>query len=331
MTPKFIFTCILVFSVSLNIFSQRMDGAGGGNSSIGISYTGVPVQSFKDTSGGFGYHALGLNISLPLFSNRDKIVDNMQKDGKMHFYQVSGRAAFDAFHSTIGFLKDQRNFYAASAGLGGIFSSGKKSFISTEATIGIAADDEVIKGNDLKYRFAGSFIVNNRHSATVMYQYGIVFTYAFGRPLPLPVLGIRKKFSKTWTFSAILPAVIQFTDRLNKQMSVSFLIRPVGNRFQLQNKNDFYNSPSSTVYLQLRQFELGASWQYRFAKQFSLSADAGFLSGGKIKITEPEDIKTIVYSANTKAGVRFRVSLRYHLPHKKTGANALDDEMLRLN
>ncbi len=301
-----------------------------GSTSIGISYTGVPAQSFKDTSGGFGYHAFGVNVNVPLFGNRDKIMENLKKDGKLHFYQVAAHGSFETFRATVGFLKEQRNFYAASAGLGGMFSAGKKNVILADASMGIATDGLVIKGDDLKYRFTGSFIVNNRHSASVSYQYGIVFTYAYGRPLPLPVLGIRKKFSDTWTFSAILPVSIQFTDKLSKDMNISFLIRPAGNRFQLQNKNDF-STTSSNVYLQLRQFELGASWQYRFAKQFSLGAELGLLGGGKLKVTEPENIKTILYTASTKPGARLRVSLRYSLPHKKTGGSNLEDDMLRVN
>jgi len=304
-----------------------MDPAGG---SIGISYTGVPAQSFKDTSGGFGYHAFGININVPLFGNRGKVIENMKQDGKPHFYQVAGHAGFETFRSTIGFLKEQRNFYTASAGLGAMFSSGKKNIILADASIGIASDGLVMNAGDQKYRFSGSFIVNHRHSASTLYQYGLVFTYAYGRPLPLPVLGIRKKFSGTWIFSAILPVSLEFTDRFSKNMSISFLLRPSGNRFQLQNKGDF-NTASSNVYLQLRQFQLGALWQYRFAKQFSLGAEAGFLGGGKLKFTEPEDRKTILYAASTKPGARFRLSLRYHLPHKKTGVGNLEDEMLRVN
>jgi Domain of unknown function (DUF6268) len=327
LTTRLILTCTLLFALSSHAFAQRMDPTSG---SIGISYTGVPAQSFKDTSGGFGYHALGITISVPLFGNRNKIVENIKSDGRPHFYQVAAHAGFESLHSTIGFLKEQRNFYTASAGLGGMFSSGKKNIILADLSIGIASDGQVIENNNLKYRFSGSFIVNHRHSASVMYQYGLVFTYAYGRPLPLPVLGIRKKFSRTWVFSAILPVSLQFTDKLSKDMSISFLLRPSGNRFQLQNKNDF-NTASPTVYLQLRQFELGASWQYRLAKQFSLGAEAGLLGGGTLKFTEPEDRKTILYAASTKAGVKFRLSLRYHLPYKKTAAGNMEEDMLRVN
>jgi len=327
LTPKLIVTCTLFFTFFCRGFAQRMEPA---NGSIGISYTGLPAQSLKDTSGGFGYHALGISASVPLFGNRNKIVENLEQDGKLHFYQVAAHGGFETFRSTIGFLKEQRNFYVTSAGLGGMFSSGKKSIILADASIGIASDGEVIKNDGVKYRFSGLFIVNHRHSASVMYQYGLVFTYAYGRPLPLPVLGIRKKISGTWTVSAILPVSLQFTGKCSKNMTIGFLIRPAGNRFQLQNKNDFATT-SSNVYLQLRQFELGASWQYRFAKQFSLGAEAGLLGGGKLKFTEPEDRKTVLYAASTKPGARFRVSLRYHLPHKKTGAGNMEEEMLRVN
>lgn len=327
MTARLPVISLLFIVLSYRSFAQRMDMNGGG---IGISYSQSPTQPFKDTTGGFGYHAVGITVSVPLFGNRNRLKETTIKDSRPHFYEISAHGSFEQLHSTIGFLKEQRNFYTASAGFGVFFYNGSKNIILANLSMGIAGDGLVIKNNNLKYRFSGSFIVNHIHSMSVMYQYGLVFTYAYGRPLPLPVLGIRKKFARTWAFSAILPVALQVSDRLNKQMTLSFSVRPAGNRYQLQNQNDF-NTASTTVYMQLRQFELGFLWQYHFAKQFSLGAEAGLLGGGKLKFTEPEDRKAILYQASTKAGARFRLSLRYRLPHKKAGANMPEDDMLRLN
>ncbi len=330
MTAKQIAACAFFLTASYCGFSQRMDLTGG---SIGISYTVLPTQSLKDTSGGFGYHAFGVNLNIPLFGNRYKIVANTLQDGHPHFYQVSGHANFESMQSNIGFITPaSRTIYQAGAGFGGLFYNGKKNIILADLNMGISSDGLAIKNDDLKFRYSGSFIVNHIHNSTVMYQYGLVLNYAFGRPLPLPVLGIRKKFAKNWTFSAILPVSLQLADRLNKKMSVSVSIRPSGNRFQLENRQNF-NTTSSSVYMQLRQFELGLSYQYRFAKQFSFGAEAGLLAGGKLRFTEPNDNKTIIYQSGIKPGARFRFSLRYHLPHKKTAGNKMDieNELLRMN
>ena len=329
MTTRLIATCLLFLAVSYNGIAQRMDLTGG---SIGVSYTQSPSQSFKDTTGGFGYHALGANINIPLFGNRHKMIENAWKGGKPRFYQVSGHAGFESLRSTIGFINGTRTIYQASAGLGGLFYNGKKNIILTDLSVGIASDGLAVQSHDARYRFSGSFIVNHLHSPSVTYQYGIALNYAYGRPLPLPVLGIRKKFAKTWSFSAILPVIVQFTDKLNKEMNLSFLLRPAGNRFQLQNQNNF-NTVSPAVYMQLRQFELGLSWQYRFVPQFSFGAEAGLLAGGKLKFTEVGDLKTILYQTGMKPGATFRLSLRYHLPHKKTIGNNTDMEgdILRVN
>jgi hypothetical protein len=330
LTTLKIATVFLLILFSYRGFAQRMDATG---SSISVNYTVLPTHSFKDTTGGFGFNAVGANINIPLFGNRNKIINNVVQDGTPHFYQIATHEGFEALYSTIGFIQTQRTFYTASAGLGGLFYNGKKNVFLVDASIGIASDGLTIQNNDQQYRFSGSFIVNHIHSTSTSYLYGIVLTYAYGRPLPLPVLGIHTKFSKSWSFSAILPVSIQFTDRFNKDMSLAFGIRPSGNRFQFQNKNDFDSSTSSTVYMQLRQFQLAATYTYRFSKSFSFSAEAGLLAGGNLKFTEQNDRKIILSQEDVKAGTKFRVSLRYHLPRKKiTGNNNIDidNEMFRM-
>jgi hypothetical protein len=332
MASKRILTCILLLVLaqySFSQFAQRMDMTGGG---IGASYTVMPTRSFKDTTGGFGYQAFGGSLNLQLFGNRNKIAQNISDNKSPHFYQTSFHAGFESLNSTIGFVQTQRSFYTASAGLGGLFYNGKKNIFLIDASVGFASDQFVFQNNDVQYRFTGSFIVNHIHSASVMYFYGIAFSYAYGRPLPLPVLGIRKKFSKKWSMTAILPLSVDFTDRMNKDMSLNFLLRPLGNRFQFENKNDFDTS-SSTVYMQLRQFELGTSYIWRFAKQFSFSAEAGLLGGGNVKFTEINSPKTILYESGIKGGTKFRFSIRYLFTQKKATPENLDfeNEMFRMN
>ena len=329
LTVKQIAAGIGLLVLSLHGFAQRMDPTGG---SIGVSYTALPSQSFKDTSGGFRYNAFGININIPLFGNRTKIIENTLQEGRPHFYEISGHANFESLHSTIDFIETPRTIYQASAGFGGLFYNGKKNIIFADLNVGVASDGLAIQNSDAKYRFFGLFIVNHLQTTSLTWQYGVVFSYAYGRPLPLPVLGVRKKFARTWSFSAVLPVSVQVTDRLNKDMNISFLLRPAGNRFQLQNLNDF-NTTSPTVYMQLRQFELGLSYLYRFTKQFSFGAEAGLLAGGKLKFTEVNDFKTILYQTGMKPGAKFRLSLRYRLPHKKANNNNvdMDGEMLRVN
>jgi hypothetical protein len=329
LTAKPISGSIVFILLSFHVFAQRMDLTGG---SVGVSYTAEPSQSFKDTSGGFKYQALGININVPLFGNRYKRNENILRDGKPHFYEISVHAALESYQSTIDFIEATRNIYQASAGLSGLFFTKKKNIILADANIGIASDILTVRASAQKYRFSGLFIVNHIQNASLTWQYGIVMNYAYGRPLPLPVLGIRKKFGSTWTLSAILPVSVQVTDRLNKNMNIGFLLRPSGNRFQLQNQNDF-NTTSSNVYMQLRQFELGTNYLYKFTRQFSFTAEAGLLAGGKLKFTEADDSKTVLYQTGLKPGVRFRLGLRYRLPHQLIKGNDVDmgGEMFRVN
>ena len=329
MIAKPITACILLFILSHSVIAQRLDPAGG---SIGISYTLQPVQPFKDTVGGFGIHGWGAHLSLPLLGNRHQILPQLKERERPHFYQVSAHANFESYRSGIGFITNDRTIYQASAGLGWLSYNGKKDILLADLNIGISSDGLAIQSHDERYRFSGLFIVNHIQNISLTWQYGLIFTYAYGRPLPLPVLGMRKKISRNWTIAAVLPVSLRFTDRLNKNMRIDFLLRPSGNRFQLQNQHNF-NTGSPTVYMQLKQFQLGASWLYRFAPQFSIETEAGLLAGGKLRFTEPDDARSVLYQTTMKPGFRGRVSLRYHLFSKRSAGDLPDNgtDLLRGN
>ena len=329
LTTKLITTCVLLLILKNSLIAQKLDPAGG---SLGISYTLQPLQPFKDTVGGFASHGWSVHLSLPLFGNREKVLPAIKDGERPHFYQVSGHANFESLRAGIGFIAGDRTIYQASAGLGWLSYNGKKDILLADLNIGISSDAPAIQNHDERYRFSGLFLVNHIQNNSLTWQYGLVFTYAYGRPLPLPVLGMRKKISRTWTVAAVLPVSLRFTDRLNKNMRIDFLLRPSGNRFQLQNQHNFGTS-SSTVYMQLKQFQLGASWLYRFAPQFSIETEAGLLTGGKLRFTEPDDNKSVLYQTTMKPGFRGRISLRYHLFHKRSAGEMPDNgaDLLRVN
>ncbi len=314
---------IILCAICLTSHAQAQFNASG--SGIGLSYSILPNRDFKDTTGKFGYAAYGINAHVPLFGNRSKIKDEIMSGEMPHFYETSLHASFESLPFTIGFITPSHQVYNGSAGLGLIFNSKKNIFIAN-AGIGIAADDQVIKNNDTRYRFSGAFIVNNRHSSTTTYMYGIVFTYAYGRPLPLPVLGIHKKFSATskWSISGILPVSVQLNDKISKAQRLSFFVRPAGNRFQFSNQGSLPTT-SSYAYMQVRQFQLGSSYNYKFSKSFSFNADAALLFGGSLKFTEESDTKTVLSQATIKPGPSLKIGIRYNFSKKRNNNN--DDFM----
>lgn len=284
-----------------------------GSSSIGISYTLEPERNFKNTSGGYKYSAVGMNAKIPLFGKRTIATG--------HFFETSLQADLQTTSTSFGFINNDRNFLHGSLGLGAVmFNGGKNMYIMNVAT-GIAADKDVISKNNTRYRFSGAFIVNHQHSSTTIYQYGVVFTYAYGKPLPLPILGIRTKLSANWTFSTILPAEVSFTDKLNTKMGLNFSIRPAGNRYQFDNQANF-STTSSTVFLQLREFQLSTALNYKLSREFSITGDAGFLVGGRLRFTEQDDVNTSLFETTVKPGVILRVSLRYRFPRKMQNGSA---------
>jgi len=300
-------------------FAQRMDMTGG---SIGAVFSAVPTRSFKDTTGGFGYQAVGINFNFPLFgSKKNPVGDEPNKS----FYEISAHGAFESENASIGFFPGDRHLYTAGAGFGAIWYNGGKNIFLIDASLGVAADQYVLQNNDEQYRFTGSFIVDNMHRSTFSIFYGAAFTYAYGRPLPLPVLGLRKKLSRAWSMTVLLPLSLDFNDRINKDMSLRFLIRPAGNRFQLQN-NGVFDSASTRLYMQLREFEFGISYLYRFAKHFAFSAEAGLLGGGHLTFADADNTSDKIYETGMKPGAKFRLSVRYRFLHARVQSNKIDFE-----
>ena len=193
------------------------------------------------------------------------------------------------------------------------------------ASVGIATDQFTIDKNNTNYRFTGSFIVNHLHSNKTIYQYGATVTCLYGTPLLFPILGIRTKIAKNWTFSTILPAEISFINKINTQTGLIFSLRPSENRFQFDNQGNV-NTNLSSLFLQVRQFQLGTAVFYKLSKSFMLNGDVGFLVGGKFQFTEQETPSNILYKTTLNAGTVFRLSLRYRIPRKKEiGENKLQD------
>ena len=330
MKQKSILLAIGILLLTGSSFAQRMDLTGG---TVSVGRTETPDRALKDTSGSYGNHSLNIHVSLPLFGNREKLEGNKTKDSHVKFYQTSIHAGYTTGTTDIGVINQQRNFYSGSAGLGGLFYNGQNNIIQADANLGFSADQQSFEAHDVAPRFSGSFIIHHTSSPTLSLQYGAVFTYVYGRPMLLPVFGIRKKFSgSSWSVSGILPLNLQVTDRLNKNMGLSFFIRPSGDRFQIQNQN-YFNSTATTLYMGLRQFEAGSSFYYRLSKSFSFDASAGYLTAGTLKFTDASSSRTSLYQTGISSGAQFKLSLRYHLPHKRSNGNNIDmdGELFRVN
>ncbi len=295
----------IVISAVLMLFcikgaAQSMASASSGG--IGVFYTLEPQRKFRNAAGGYKYYTTGFNAKIPLFGSRP--------DNPQHFFETSLQADLQTTSATFGFISNKRNFVNGSLGMGAIIDNGGKNTYLLGASLGISADEDVINKSNTRYRFAGSFIVNHKHSSKTLYQYGAMLTYSYGKPLPLPVAGIRTKISADWTFSAILPVEVSFMNKFSEKAGIHFTIRPAGNRFQFDNQGNFATA-SPTVFLQLREFQVGTSLYYKLCKRFTVTGETGLLLGGKLNFTEQDDSKTSVFETGVKPGPMFRLSLHY--------------------
>ena len=287
--------------------------------SISLFFMQQPERTFKSGTNIYTYQSMGLNAKIPLYGHT-----NIKT---RHLFQTFLQADVLSANAQFGALSNSRQFINSSLGLSGFYYSGGKNSYLFNIGIGEAADTKVIENSNMLLRFNGSFIVNHRQNEQTSYLYGTVFTYAFGKPLPLPILGIRTRLSSQWTFTGILPAEISFTDKLNKQSGISFIIRPSGNRYQFNNQSNFATA-SSTVFMQLRDFLLAGHYYYHVSSAFTFDGEAGFLLGGKLNFIEQENKDQTVYSAGLKAGLLFKLSLKYRFSSNKNKTDLGADEFM---
>jgi hypothetical protein len=312
---KWLVILLLIGCVQLQAQLKNINQQG----SISLFFIQQPERSFKSGSNKYTYQSIGLNAKIPLFGYANYKT--------RHLFQTFLQADVQTANAQFGALSNSRQFINSSLGISGLYYSGRKNSYLFHIGIGEAADTKVIEHSNMLLRVNGSFIVHHRQNDKTSYLYGAVFTYAFGKPLPLPVLGIRTKLSEQWIFTGILPAEISFTDKLNQHSGISLLIRPSGNRFQFDNQNNFATG-SSTVFMQLRDFLLAGHYYYHVSSAFTIDGEAGFLLGGKLNFIEQENKNQTVYAASLKAGLLFKLSLKYRFSTNTNKRDLAVDEFV---
>ena len=96
----------------------------------------------------------------------------------------------------------------------------------------------------------------------------------------------------------------------------------------IYNNQSNFATASSTVFMQLRDFLLAGHYYYHVSSAFTFDGEAGFLLGGKLNFIEQENKDQTVYSAGLKAGLLFKLSLKYRFSSNKNKTDLGADEFM---
>ncbi|MFA9214701.1 MAG: DUF6268 family outer membrane beta-barrel protein [Candidatus Methylacidiphilales bacterium] len=157
------------------------------------------------------------------------------KNNTLTFSQISVLPALQLGNASFGAPNLDRTLINLRLSLLGIFhTSAKSTFLVTATTF---ANEDEYTLPDATLRYAGIFLYNRKVDNKFSYRAGATFTYLFGEPLFLPVLGFRLQTSKKSILNVNLPYSLNWKKQTKiPTLFYGFSLRPNGGINQYQNK-----------------------------------------------------------------------------------------------
>jgi hypothetical protein len=288
----------------------------------------IPSQ-LKNSTEKFSMAKSQLGFVYPLLSRRYGLTNNLDYKSMVVLANLNAGYALPMFT----FIDTQHQLVTGSVGGSFIFNSGNKNTWLGGVNAGIAEDIESLDSYEM--RFTGHFLFKHKTSGNFSYHAGVVYTYVYGRGMPLPVLGGILRIGDKSKLKFTLPLSITYMIKTNELSMLSVFVQPDGNAYNFSTKSDtfFYGRNNEILKLRLKNFKAGASYTTGKSERFQFAPEAGFLFNRSIMFTEGSyTSKEDLFSNNVKPAPYVKIFLRIligSLKWKRTGDNfLLNDERL---
>jgi hypothetical protein len=158
-----------------------------------------------------------------------------KKNNTLTFSHISVLPAMQIGKAAFGIRKLDRTLLYLKLSLLGVFHpSIKTTFLVTSTTF--ANEDEYTLA-DATLRYAGLFLYNRKVNNIFSYKLGATFTYLFGEPLLLPILGFRYQTSQKSMLNVHFPYSLNWKKQTKiPTLFYGFSLKPTGGINQYQNK-----------------------------------------------------------------------------------------------
>ena len=212
------------------------------------------------------------------------------KSNKLTFNQISVLPSLQIGTASFGDNNLDRTLINLKLSLLGIFhTSAKNTFLITATSF--ANEDEYTLA-DATLRYAGIFLYNRKVNNKFSYRAGATFTYLFGEPLLLPVLGLRYQTSKKSMLNVNLPYSLNWKKQTKiPQLFYGFSLKPNGGINQYQNKLSV-DTTNQTLMLRRRTAILTADLKW-INKKGSFLFQIGLNLSPKVQFTKQNDNEVI--------------------------------------
>jgi hypothetical protein len=281
----------------------------------------VPSRTIEGQSNAIKQSEFALTSSFPLFQtvempqsktepSRDQRLDqlgHLPKGPSIWGMTLNPAVGGQHFH-VIGNSERDLHLYDGKLGFGGyhLSSSGEMYF----ASLGVSVVGEWDSPRALGWLPSGFFVGTHKLDQSLRLLYGAAFSFAYGRGLPLPILGLSWKISDSSSLLAILPFILKYKARLSQTFDFNAFLTPAGTQSRFRNKGSYASSSESTLTLKEQGFRLGGGVTYKASHNWKLTAEAGVLGARKYTIsdsTQDLDVFRPSKSAFVLAGVTYRL------------------------
>lgn len=212
------------------------------------------------------------------------------KNNNITFSQISVLPALQVGKASFGANNLDRTLINLKLSLLGIFhTSAKNTFLVTATTF---ANEDEYTLPDATLRYAGIFLYNRKVNNKFSYRAGATFTYLFGEPLLLPVLGFRYQTSKKSMLNVNLPYSLTWRKQTKiQQLFYGFSLKPNGGINQYQNKLSV-DTTNQTLMLRRRNVVLTADLRW-VNKKGALLFQLGVNLNPKVQFTQQNDNEVV--------------------------------------
>jgi hypothetical protein len=326
---KFIRNCFIIFNLFFLFQNLSAQDRKFLNPQLKLSAEYDIPAEFKNSSEKFSMAKSQMGFVYPLMSRRYGLTNNLEYRSIVILTNLNAGFALPSF----SFLETQHQLIGGTAGASIIYNSGNKNTWLGGANAGIAEDQFTLSAYSL--RFTGHFLFKHKVSGNFSYHAGLVYSFVYGRGLPLPILGCIIRTSDKSKLKITFPLSISYMIKTSEYNMLTFFILPDGNAsdFSTLHDNFFAGNYDEIAKFQLRNNKVGVNYNVGMGTRFHFTPEAGMLFKRKISFSEGSYSSNESFFANEVNPAPYvKISLRFligDLKWKRTGDNfLLNDERL---
>ncbi len=276
----------------------------------------------------FGFSKGAVGLMYPLLSERNALTNDLE------YKTVVALLNINASYSTIdlSFLDSPHQLLSATAGPSVIFNSGDKNTYLASIAAGIAQDIEIL--GSLTPRFTGHVLFKHKSNGNFSYHLGVVYSYSYGRGLPLPIIGCVFRTGNKSKLKMTLPLSISWSYKTNPFDMFTVMIQPNGDQFNFASDDSSLGNRVVSRF-KMRSFKTGLNYKIGVSGRFFFTPEVGYMFRRKISFSDASTTagsKDYFYNANVESGFYAKFSARILLGNLKWRRNGdnflLNDERL---